>query len=304
MRRRASPGDRRRETKSDTSLSSSAHSVKCFRLRRRSRSRLFPDTPLRAARHPSGVMRGASRARRSALARRLARVSSHPRAPAAAPGPPAGTAAPVPAAPPRLGPRPPPGVAPRLLRGFAASGGDERVGRGVPLAEERASAGTTTVDDAAASDASARAADAPGSTPPGTPGTSAEVGSSSARKDLYMMFTCGRCETRAAKGFSRQAYDNGVVIVRCPGCQTQHLVADRYGWFGEPGSVEDFLRDRGEVVARTREEGAGVAFLTESEDGTIEADEAAVKAWMDRVKATAVERARAGGEGATDDGRG
>lgn len=128
--------------------------------------------------------------------------------------------------------------------------------------------------------------------------------SANKRKDLYMMFTCGRCETRAAKGFSRQAYDNGVVIVRCPGCQTQHLVADRYGWFGEPGSVEDFLRDRGEVVARTREEGAGVAFLTESEDGTIEADEAAVKAWMDRVKATAVERARAGGEGATDDGRG
>ena len=126
------------------------------------------------------------------------------------------------------------------------------------------------------------------------------------------MFTCGRCETRAAKGFSRQAYDNGVVIVRCPGCQTQHLVADRYGWFGEPGSVEDFLRDRGEVVARTREEASmgnrapqgSSPFPTESEDGTIEADEAAVKAWMDRVKATAVERARAGGEGATDDGRG
>ena len=56
------------------------------------------------------------------------------------------------------------------------------------------------------------------------------------RKDLYMMFTCGRCDTRAAKGFSRQAYENGVVIVRCPGCQSQHLVADRYGWFGEPGS--------------------------------------------------------------------
>jgi protein import protein ZIM17 len=127
-----------------------------------------------------------------------------------------------------------------------------------------------------------------------------------------MMFTCGRCETRAAKGFSRQAYDNGVVIVRCPGCQTQHLVADRYGWFGEPGSVEDFLRDRGDVVARTREEGivgnrapqGSSPFLTESEDGTIEADEAAVKAWMDRVKATAVERAHAGGEGGTDDGRG
>ena len=94
------------------------------------------------------------------------------------------------------------------------------------------------------------------------------------RKDLYMMFTCGKCETRAAKGFSRQAYENGVVIVRCPGCQVQHLVADRYGWFGEPGSVEDFLKGRGETV------GTGKAATLEDDDGTLEIDRAQLEAWM------------------------
>ena len=31
------------------------------------------------------------------------------------------------------------------------------------------------------------------------------------------------------------------MLVDCPGCQSRHLVADRKGWFGEAGSVEDFL---------------------------------------------------------------
>jgi protein import protein ZIM17 len=34
------------------------------------------------------------------------------------------------------------------------------------------------------------------------------------------------------RGFSRQAYEQGVVIVRCPACDARHLVADRLGWFG------------------------------------------------------------------------
>jgi hypothetical protein len=54
--------------------------------------------------------------------------------------------------------------------------------------------------------------------------------------------------TRAAKEFSRQAYDTGVVIATCPGCRARHLLADRKGWFGAQGSVEDFLAERGEGV--------------------------------------------------------
>ena len=48
------------------------------------------------------------------------------------------------------------------------------------------------------------------------------------------------------RSFSRRAYDNGVVIVQCPGCNVRHLVADRLGWFGTPGSVEDFMKEHGE----------------------------------------------------------
>lgn len=49
--------------------------------------------------------------------------------------------------------------------------------------------------------------------------------------------------------FSRQAYEKGVVIVRCPSCDARHLVADRLGWFGDRGSVEDFLKGRGRGVS-------------------------------------------------------
>lgn len=55
---------------------------------------------------------------------------------------------------------------------------------------------------------------------PGTPGDEAYV----------MAFTCGKCNTRAARRFSKKAYHDGLVIIRCPGCQVLHLVADNIGW--------------------------------------------------------------------------
>ena len=54
------------------------------------------------------------------------------------------------------------------------------------------------------------------------------------------------------RSFSRQAYEHGVVIVRCPACDVRHLVADRKGWFGDRGSVEDFLKGKGKGWARGR----------------------------------------------------
>lgn len=106
--------------------------------------------------------------------------------------------------------------------------------------------------------------------------------SASARKDLYMMFTCGKCNTRAARGFSRQAYENGVVIVTCPGCQAKHVVADRMGWFGEPGSVEDFIAEKEKGDGDGRDFLAGTVKLSADGDGTLEINRDELEAWMKR----------------------
>lgn len=72
----------------------------------------------------------------------------------------------------------------------------------------------------------------------------------SARHDLAMIFTCKVCETRSVKTVCRESYEKGVVVARCGGCNNLHLIADHLGWFGEPGSIEDFLAARGEEVKK------------------------------------------------------
>lgn len=73
------------------------------------------------------------------------------------------------------------------------------------------------------------------------------------------MFTCTKCDTRAAKAFSKEAYTKGVVIVECPGCNSKHLIADHLGYFGsQTGTIEDFASEKGHVVTK------------KSADGTVE----------------------------------
>ncbi|KAK9124218.1 hypothetical protein Sjap_013820 [Stephania japonica] len=72
----------------------------------------------------------------------------------------------------------------------------------------------------------------------------------SPRHDLALVFTCRVCETRSVRTVCRESYEKGVVVVRCGGCNSSHLIADHLGLFGAPGSVEDFLAARGEEVKR------------------------------------------------------
>ena len=82
------------------------------------------------------------------------------------------------------------------------------------------------------------------------PGT----GYKSGQKQLAIVFTCTVCNTRSAKQFTEQAYRNGVVLVKCPGCQNLHLIADRLGVFEDQGvdgtgwDMEKAMANMGENV--------------------------------------------------------
>ena len=105
------------------------------------------------------------------------------------------------------------------------------------------------------------------------------------KKELYAVFTCGKCGVRSSKGFSKRAYNFGVVIVTCPGCQSRHVLADRLGWFGEKGDVEDFLRERKREHGDedVRDETKMIMRAKVEEDGTLEFDADELEAWRERL---------------------
>eukprot|EP00993_Chasmostoma_nieuportense_P006205 NODE_6823_length_497_cov_31.372973_g6657_i0.p1 GENE.NODE_6823_length_497_cov_31.372973_g6657_i0~~NODE_6823_length_497_cov_31.372973_g6657_i0.p1 ORF type:complete len:128 (+),score=5.47 NODE_6823_length_497_cov_31.372973_g6657_i0:53-436(+) len=73
--------------------------------------------------------------------------------------------------------------------------------------------------------------------------------------DMAAMFTCGACDTRVLKQFTKKSYTEGVVIVECPSCRNLHVLADNLGWFGEEPNIEVILKNKGEQVTHAKWDG-------------------------------------------------
>lgn len=66
---------------------------------------------------------------------------------------------------------------------------------------------------------------------------------------MMIAFTCTVCETRSTRQFSKSSYEESVVLIRCPGCNNLHLIADRLGWFDDESvDIETIMREKGEEV--------------------------------------------------------
>ena len=93
---------------------------------------------------------------------------------------------------------------------------------------------------------------------------------------MAIIFTCTKCETRSAKKFTEQAYKSGVVLVRCPGCEGLHLIADRLGFFGDKGDggwdVERFLEEKGETVKAVHEGNVLEITMADILGGTVDGE--------------------------------
>jgi len=74
---------------------------------------------------------------------------------------------------------------------------------------------------------------------------------------MALYFTCKVCDMRMGKQISRQAYDNGVVIARCDGCENLHLISDKLGYFGETWDIDRFMKEEGDNIMVVGDEDDG-----------------------------------------------
>lgn len=82
---------------------------------------------------------------------------------------------------------------------------------------------------------------------------------------FFLQFTCTAtldsgetCGTLNVHSISRHAYRKGTVFVRCPSCNSSHLVADNLNWIGDVGTkdqsaftnLEEYMEKQGTPVTR------------------------------------------------------
>lgn len=69
---------------------------------------------------------------------------------------------------------------------------------------------------------------------------------------FFLQFTCKQCSTRSSHYISKVAYEKGVVLVECPGCKNNHLIADNLKWFkDERTNIESIMMEKGETIRKS-----------------------------------------------------
>lgn len=50
---------------------------------------------------------------------------------------------------------------------------------------------------------------------------------------MAITFTCNVCTERLTRTFLKESYEKTVVIIKCPKCLNNHIIADNLGWFSD-----------------------------------------------------------------------
>ncbi|KAK9457779.1 DNL zinc finger-domain-containing protein [Dipodascopsis uninucleata] len=68
---------------------------------------------------------------------------------------------------------------------------------------------------------------------------------------IFTRITCGTCETRSGHFISQPAYEEGTVVIACPGCDTRHIFVDNLEIFPEDMDnvpVKELMKLTGEAT--------------------------------------------------------